>query len=143
VAILASWELEPEEVPIVLFVAGRVGVSPDVVVDLRSGGMSWMAVVLRFGLDAGAFHLSLPPATPLGGLSRAYEKYRSSPAQEWKDLRLDDADLIALLNLRILSEQLGVDPAQVLQVWGETGDFVACHSSILGGSEWLPPPPRL
>jgi hypothetical protein len=133
VAILGDWELEPEEVAVVLFVARHVAVSPDVVVALRSGGMSWMSVALRFGLAAGSFHLPLPQAASLGGLTRAYEGFRARPPREWGNLRLEDSDLVALVNLRILSEQLAVEPVRVLQVWNETGDFVTCHRVLLRG----------
>ncbi|MFC1662531.1 hypothetical protein ACFL3S_13930, partial [Gemmatimonadota bacterium] len=48
-------------------------------------------------------------------------------------IRLSDSDLIALVNLRVLSEELHTDPVQVLQVWEEMGDFIACHRRIRHG----------
>ena len=47
VSILADWEIEADEVPVVLFVATRSGVSPEAVVALRDSGQSWGALTAR------------------------------------------------------------------------------------------------
>ena len=44
VSILAEWEIAPDEVPVVLFVARRSGVSPEAVVALRDSGQSWASL---------------------------------------------------------------------------------------------------
>jgi hypothetical protein len=140
VAILSDWDLEPQEIPVVLFVASRAGVSPDVVVGLRKGGRRWVDVARRFGVEGGAFHVALPEGAPLGGLSEALGQLRRRPLGHWRDLRLTDPDLTALVNLRVLSDQLGVELEHVLRAWDETGDFVKCHQHIRGRLVTLRPP---
>lgn len=132
VAILSDWDLEPQEIPVVLFVASRAGVSPDVVVGLRKGGRLWIDVARRFGVEGGAFHVALPEGAPLGGLAETLGHLRRQPLRHWRDLRLTDADLTALVNLRVLSDQLDVELDHVLRAWDETGDFVKCHQHIRG-----------
>jgi hypothetical protein len=138
VAIVGDWELEPDEVPVVLFLSSRAGVSPDALIGLRRSGRSWREVASRFGLGVRSFHILLPEDAPLGPLSRAYGEFRGRPSHEWNQIELDDAEIILLVNLRVLSEEVGVSPLRVLQSWEEAGSFVAGFASLRGRT--LPPP---
>jgi hypothetical protein len=133
VALLGDWGVPPQEVPVVLFIARRSGVSADVIASQRGGGVGWIDLARRFGLDVPDFHLFLPEDAPLGELAPVYQEFSTRPAHRWRDIQLDDPDLIALVNLRVLSEELNTPPAQVLRIWLETEDFVACHWRIRGG----------
>ncbi|MBT8397977.1 MAG: hypothetical protein HKO65_14870 [Gemmatimonadetes bacterium] len=132
VTILGDWELSADEVPVVLFLSRRAGVSADALVGLRRGGRPWREVASRFGLSARVFHIPLPLGTPLGVLDRAYEQFRSRPAGEWDQIRLDDLELISLVNVRVLSEAVGVPPLRVLQSRDEAGTFAAGFASLIG-----------
>lgn len=133
VAIVGDWDLQPDEVPVVLFLARMAGVSPDALVGLRRSGRAWMDISDRFGLDAGAFHLPLPEGAPLGGLDRAFGEFRGRPAREWNRIRLTDAEIVALVNLRVLSAQAGTSPLQILRSREETGSFPAAYLRLRGG----------
>jgi hypothetical protein len=130
VTILADWGLTSDEVPVALFLARRAGVSPDALISLRRGGQEWMEVAARFGLGAGAVHLSLPEGEPLGILERAIGEFRTRPAGEWSQVRLNDEEIIALVNLRVLSEQVVVPPLRVLRSREEAGSFAAAYRLI-------------
>ena len=125
VAIVGDWELEPDEVPVVLFLSRNAGVSPDALIGLRRSGRPWSEVASRFGLSVRSFHISLPEDAPLGLLSRAYGEFRGRPSRDWNQIELNDPEIIALVNLKVLSEQVGVSPLRVLQSREEAGSFVA------------------
>jgi hypothetical protein len=133
VAILGDWDLAPDEVPVVLFLAGKAGVSPDAVVGLRRSGRPWMDVADRFGVAVNVFHLVLPDAVALGPLTRAYGEFRGRPARDWSQIRLTDPEIIALVNLRVLSEQVAQPPLRVLMGREETGSFVTAYLRLRGG----------
>ena len=60
VTIIGEWELTPDEVPVVLFLARRAGVTPDALIGSRRSGRPWREVARRFGVGPHAFHLPLP-----------------------------------------------------------------------------------
>ena len=133
VAIIGEWELVPDEVPVVLFLAQRAGVSPDALIGLRRRGRLWREVASRYGLHPQAFHLPLPQGADLGALTRAYGEFQRLPTREWSQILLDDQEVIALVNLRVLSEHTGVPPQRVLLRFGEAGSFMAAYPLLLGG----------
>ncbi len=133
VGIIGEWDLSPDEVPVVLFLSDRAGVSPDALIGFRRAGRPWREVAGRFGLHPMAFHLSIPGGQPLGPLERAYGEFRNRPSREWARVILEDSEIVALVNLRVLSEQTGVPPHQVLARMMEAGSFMACYPLLLGG----------
>jgi hypothetical protein len=132
VTVLGEWDLKTDEVPVVLFLADRAGVSSDALIGLRSGGQSWWQVSGRFGLGAQPIFLALPEDEPLGLLERPYTEFRNRSHGEWDLVALSDEEIIALVNLRVLSEQVGVPPLRVLRSFEEAGSFVEGFSTLLG-----------
>jgi hypothetical protein len=132
VSILGDWDMAEDEVPVVLFLSRKAGVSPDVLMAVRKSGRSWHEVASRFGLRARTFHIPLPEGVQLGPLSRPYAEFETRPAKEWDQIHLDDLQIICLVNLRVLSEQVGVPPLRVLRSMEEAGSFVAGFASLLG-----------
>ena len=115
VEILSDWRLEVDDIPVVLFVARRAGVSPEALVALRRSGRGWSELTLRYRLDAAQFHVPLPDQAPAGVLATAYERYRALPVGRWSEVKLTDSDIVGLVNLRVLAQTLGIPPARVLQ----------------------------
>lgn len=131
VSIISEWELSADEVPVVLFLARTAAVSPDALIGTRRGGRPWSEVADRFGVGCGVFHLRFPPGADRGMLSRAYREFDSRPAPEWGQVRLEDPEIIALVNLRVLSDLADVSPAQVLRAREGAGSFVAAYPSLI------------
>lgn len=111
-----------EEIPVVLFLAGRARVGPEIIIEQRLGGRSWMDIALFYRLDPGIFYVPMSgdPGPPYG---RAYGHYRKHKKSQWGQIRLDDADVVNLVNLRFVSEHYGYSPAQVVQFRGQGGHF--------------------
>jgi len=133
-SILGDWDLDPDEVPVVLFVSKAAGVAPDALVGFRRSGRSWMDVASRYGLTAATFHVAFPPDAALGSLARAYAEYRGVTAREWVRIELRDPEILALVNVRVLSAESGVPPHRIIQLRDEAGSFVAAFPRLGGGS---------
>jgi hypothetical protein len=136
VAIVGDWDLVADEVPVVLFLSQRAGVSPDVLIGLRRSGRPWREVASRLGLGVGSFHLPLPEDASLGSLTRAYGEFNGRPSRDWNQIDLDDPEIVALVNLRVLSEQAGVPPLQVLRSREAAGSFVAGFARLRGSTQF-------
>ena len=132
VEVLGEWGLEPDEVPVVLFVSSRAGVSSDALVGMRRSGGGWSSVARRFGLGSRAFYIVLPEDGNLGILSEAYEEFKSKPARDWDAIDLEDSEIVSFVNLKVLSEQAEVPPLMVLRSKEEYGSFIAGFMSLLG-----------
>ena len=131
-AVLVAWDLPPEHLAVVLFVAHRSGASPDAVVAQRRGGRSWNDVARRFGLDASSFHVLVGRDASLGRLAPVYDRFGSTARAEWPSLELADAEIVDLVNMRVLASTLGVLPTRVLEVAARSGSFVAAHHELAG-----------
>ena len=121
VGILASWSIPVEEIPVVLFVAQRGGASRDALLALRSRGTAWTTIAGRFSLHAGTFHVPLSSAPASGVLAAVYARYAETDRGDWASIPLDDASVVALVNLRILSAHFGVTPDRVAAEMGRGG----------------------
>jgi hypothetical protein len=132
VNLLGEWDLQTDEIPMVLFLADRAGVSSDALAALRRNGAEWREIAGRYGLGAGAFYVPLAEGGPFGALDRAYNEFRARPQGEWSSIELTDAEITALVNIRVLSEHVGVTPMRVLKSREEAGSFAAGFPSLLG-----------
>ncbi len=133
VEVLADWGLPVDEVSVVLFLAQRSGVSPDALIALRRGGTPWMQLARRYGLDAGAFHVAMAPDEAGALLGRARERFQEAPQAEWATFDLSDEELVALVNVRVLSRQLGASAGRVLEARESEGSFHSAYRAIAGG----------
>lgn len=131
VRVLARWSLPAAEIPVVLQLARRAGVSPDVVVAQRQRGEGWMEIARGYSLHAGDFHV--PIDGPAGFLSAAYERFNDRSASEWREISLSDAEVVGLVNIRFLSRVLKVRPEEVIEAMGDGSDTVGAFVRLKGG----------
>ena len=132
VNLLGEWDLQTDEIPVVLFLADRAGVSPDALAALRRNGGAWREIAGRYGLGVGAFYVPLPEGGPFGVLYRAYTEFRNLPRGQWNTVELTDVEITAMVNVRVLSEHMDVTPVRVLRSREEAGSFAAGFPSLLG-----------
>ena len=131
VAVLSRWRLPAGEIPVVLYLADRAGVSPDVVVAQRRRGESWMAIAGAYSVHAGDFHVQMDG--PPGVLAGTYERFNGRSASEWRGISLSDDEVVALVNVRFLSRFLRVSPARVAQELGGGRGMVDVFQRLGGG----------
>jgi hypothetical protein len=132
VRVLSRWGLSPTEIPVVLRLAKRAGVSPDVLVAQRRRGDDWMPIAKGYSLHAGDFHV--PIDGPAGFLGAAYERFGARAASRWRDITLSDDEVVGLVNVRFLSRALEVRPARVIEAMGGGGDIVGGFARLKSGA---------
>ena len=130
VGILADWGLRDEEIGVVLFVARRAGVSPDAVASLRRQGRSWSEILQVYGVWPGVLRIAFPSETDLGPLEGTYRTFEETPRAAWGQVDILDPVAIALVNIRVLSEQMRIPAAGVLDVWQRERDFILVHQRL-------------
>ena len=129
--VLSQWGLRPAEVPVVLFVAGRAGVSPDVIVAQRERGRPWRSI--GEGLGVHASDLYVRQSDGAGFLRSAYEQFESLPPARWGEVELTDADVVGLVNVRFLSRYFEVTPGEAIRAFGRDGDAVEAYRALAAG----------
>ena len=129
VIIVRERKIPDEELPVVFFIAGRAGVDPNVIVDLRIGGSSWYSISVQYGIYPDVYYipLAVDPEPPYG---KAYGYYKKRPKSEWKKIQLADADIINLVNLRFISEHYNYVPENIIKMRSEGKHFALINDNI-------------
>jgi hypothetical protein len=122
-----------DEVPVVFFLAQQARVSPSVIIDLRLGGRSWMDITLHYGLTAAIFYVPFSAADPGPPYGKAWGYYKKRPRSKWGEIRLGNADIVNLVNLKFISGHYGYSPEQVVKMRGKGKNFVSINSEIKKG----------
>jgi len=129
VVVVRERKIPDEELPVVFFIARRAGVEPKVIVDLRLGGSSWYDISFRYGIYADVYYVPLvvDPGPPYG---KAYGYYKNKPKKQWKKIKLADADIINLVNLRYISEYYNYKPEKIVKMRGEGKHYTVINENI-------------
>lgn len=127
VVIIRERGMPYEELPVVYFIAGRARVAPEIIVNLRLGGMSWMDITFRYGLSPEIFYVPVRVGPPYG---KAYGHYMNKPKKEWKKTVFKDSDIINLVNLKFTSEHYKYSPDEVIKMREEGKNFVVINDEI-------------
>lgn len=131
VLVLTRWGLSATEIPVVLRLAKRAGVSPDVVVSRRRHGASWMEIAHGYSVHAGDFHVPIDGSR--GFLTEVYERFSARPASQWREISLSDVEVVGLVNIRFLSRKLDVRPEQVVEAMGDGSNIVGAFIRLRRG----------
>jgi len=132
VRIISAWNLEPEDVSVVFFLANGAGISADAVAAERSRGGSWSGLMRRFGIHVSTIHISFQEDSVLGGLTSLYARMGRTPRSGWDRLDLTDGEVAALINIRMWSSALDVAPAAIVQAFEASGSFIAVQRFLVG-----------
>lgn len=130
IAILSDWEMSADEIPVVLFMARRAGVSAEALVALRDSGEGWSSLAERYRVRASALHVPVPDDSPTGRLEGAYRRFRSTPVGEWGTITLSDDEIVALVNVRVISQSLGIPAERVLAQTASASTFVELYARL-------------
>jgi len=119
-------KIPEEDIPVVFFLAKNAGVTPDVIVKLRVSGNSWMQIATQFGLTAELFYVKFDkdPGPPYG---KAWGHFKKHKRADWHKVRLVDADITNLVNLKFAVARHGCTPAEVVKMRAKGDGFVKFH----------------
>lgn len=131
VDILRDWGLPAQEVPVVLFVAERAGVSPEALIAVWREGSSLEEILARYEVGVTALHFPLPEDAAAGVLERVYEALRATPVAEWDEVKLTANEAVAFVNLRMLIDIAGAGPVDILRLADEHEDFVDVYTELV------------
>ena len=88
-----------------------------------------MEITSHFSLNAEIFYVAIEKASgPPYGKAHGYFKNRHR--KEWKSIRLSDADIINLVNLRFVSERYGLSPDAVVKMREQGQSFIAINDKV-------------
>lgn len=127
IAVIKKKGLADDEVPVALFLSARAGVAASTIVALRLGGMSWLDITFKYGFTPEVFYMPVKVGQPYG---KAYGHYMGKPKGQWKKLRLSDAEVVNLVNLRFMSDHYGVSASEVIKMRESGRSFVNINGSI-------------
>ncbi len=120
-----QYRIPDEEIPVVFFLASRAHVDPQVIIDLRlRQRMSWLDITFHYGLTPEIFYVPVKRVGPPYG--KAYGHYKKH-GKDYRKVRLVDADVVNLVNLRFLSEYHGVAAEVVMDRRGKGERFVVIN----------------
>jgi hypothetical protein len=120
----------PYEVPVVLSLAKRAHVEPEVIMDLRLSGYTWLDITLRFGLNPGIFYVPVGAMVTGPPYGKAYGYYKKKPKKKWETIVLSDDDVINLVNLKFMSEHYGCPPEKIIKMRSGGKEFVSINDEI-------------
>ena len=129
--VLRNWEVPADEIPVLLFMARRAGVSADALVALRQSGRSWTDLSDRYQIGARALHVPIHDPASAGRLGPLYATFRDTPVAQWGSIRLDSDDIVALVNVRVLSQSLGIPPDEIMRRTANTASFVELYAQLI------------
>jgi hypothetical protein len=129
IIVVRQKNIPDEELPVVFFLASRAGVAPSVIIKLRLGGKSWMAITAHFGLNAGIFYV---PAAKVSGppYGKAYGHFKNKKKAKWGAIRLSDAEVVNFVNLKFISEHYGRPADDIIKMRQKGANFVSINAEV-------------
>jgi hypothetical protein len=137
VIVIRERRIPDYDLPVVFYIAEHAHVAPAVIVDMRLAGRSWMDITLHFGLGPDIYYVPVRKVygPPYG---RAYGYYKNKPRHEWKSIRLDDREVVDMVNLRFMSNRYRYAPEEVMRLRSSGRNFVSINEELRGkkGGDW-------
>ena len=135
VVIIRKRGIPADEIPVVLFIAKKARVEPKAIVDLRLQGNRWLDIALGHGLGPDLFYVPTDGVATDPPFARAYGYYKNKPRKDWKNIPLNDDDIISLVNLKWVSEHYGHSPGKIIRMLSGNGEFISINEEIRRGKE--------
>jgi hypothetical protein len=118
-----------DELPVVFFLSQRAHVRPELIVDMRLRGMSWMDITLHYGMRPDIYYVPVKAVRHGPPYGHAYGYYKHKK-HEWKDMRFSDEDIVNQVNTKFISEHHGYAPEKVMRSRSEGKHFADIDQNI-------------
>ena len=129
IVVVRKQNIPDDHIPVVFFLAHHAKVSHDEIVALRLRGMSWMAISLHFGLPVDIFHVEVTRVhgPPYGN---AFGHFKNRKRAEWASIRLQDDEVVTLVNVKFLSARYHMSPDDVIGMRQKAKGFIGLHGDL-------------
>ena len=98
---------------------------------LRGAGRSWTELSERYQIGARALHVPVHDPASTGRLGPLYATFQETPVERWGSISLSSEDIVALVNVRVLSQSLGLSPDEIMRRTAGAGSFVELYSQLI------------
>lgn len=114
-----------EEIPVVLLISREAMVAPERIIELRKLGYSWYEIMIRYRVyPEVVFREYIIYGPPYGKAWGHYKKKKK------KHIKYTDRDIIALANIKFISEYYREDPKVVIKYKERYPSFVDVHYEV-------------
>jgi hypothetical protein len=119
---------EPD-LPVIGFLSVQLGQPPATILQLHLGGLPWVDIALRFGRGPEIFYVPFEadPGPPYG---KAWGYYKKTPRARWNTIRLTDAEVFDLVNVRVCHDYYRVPYDRIVQMRRSGHDYRAIHHDL-------------
>ena len=120
-----------EQIPVVFYLARQAKVAPATIIELRLNGKSWLDITNRYGFGSEIFYVPVNTAVVTGPpYGHAYGFYKNKPRKEWSKIKLADADIINLVNLKFISEHYKYPPETIIKMRQKKSGFSTINADL-------------
>lgn len=122
--------IDDERLPVILQIASLANVPPREVARRYGPGVTLIELTRIFGLTPEIYYVPVKVRVDGPPYGKAYGYYRNRARKQWKDIYLDDHDIINLSNLRFMSGYYGVDPDVIIKKRSSGKNFIVINDDI-------------
>lgn len=120
-----------DEIPVVFFMSRLADVSPESVIDLRLNGASWQEVTKKHGFGSEIYYFPVKKnAVIVPPYGKAYGYYKNKPKKEWSKIKLEDDDIVNMVNLEFMSEYNNYPAETIMAMRGKNRGFNTISDDI-------------
>jgi hypothetical protein len=124
ITVCQQQHIPDEDQPVVFFVANQVHVAPGVIINLRAGGMSWVDIFHRYHLSPRVLYVPIH-GRAVGPYAGFYAYYNGHGRGR---VRLVDADIVNMVNLKFATEYYHRTPEEVMNMRAGGRSYVDIHN---------------
>lgn len=119
----------PLDLPVIGFLSVQLRQPPVTILDLHLGGLPWVDIAARFGRGPEIFYVpfAADPGPPYG---KAWGYYKKTPRARWNTIRLADAEVFDLVNLRVCHDYYRVPYDRIVTLRRSGHDFGSIHRDL-------------
>lgn len=119
-----------ERIPVILQIASLANVSPRHVAGRYGPGVSLMQLTRLYGLSPDIYYVPVKVKVDGPPYGKAYGYYRNRARKEWKNIYLDDSDIVNLSNLRFMSGYYNVEPDVIIKKRSGGKNFIVINDEF-------------
>jgi hypothetical protein len=126
VVVVQQRRIPEDEIPVVMFVSKWGRARTEDVINLRLGGRSWADIFVQYHINPAVLYV---PVAEVSGppYGKAYGHYKDKQRRNWRTVRLDDDDVVNLVNLKFISEHSRCSVADVIKLRTEGRSFAEIY----------------